>query len=150
MLSDNYELNKDLICFNEVCLGQVIDNVGQRSPRLFPELNHKTNENILTIRGQIVDNAGQRYLLLGSVSIHNVQIAEEFADQNEYVNPGNMARGHLQSYHPQVARPNNKEGYKTIIQEGESVGSNWDITMNRLLMDQEERIRRLEEGISTT
>ena len=61
-----------------------------------------------------------------------------------------MARGHLQSYYPQVARPNNKEGYKTIIQEGESVGSNWDITMNRLLMDQEERIRRLEEGISTT
>ena len=59
--SDNYELTKDeiisttrsqftdyydqgspphLISFNDVCLGQVVDNVGQRSPRLFPDLNH--------------------------------------------------------------------------------------------------------------
>ena len=51
---------------------------------------------------------------------------------------------------PQVARLNNKEGYKTIIQEGESLGSNWDITMNRLLTNQEERNRKLEEGICTT
>ena len=51
---------------------------------------------------------------------------------------------------PQVARLNNKEGYKTIIQEGESLGSNWDITMNRLLTNQEERIQKLEEGICTT
>ena len=66
------------------------------------------------------------------------------------MNPGDVARRHLQSYHPQVARPNNKEGYKTIIQEGESLGSNWDITMNRLLKNQEERIQKLEEGICTT
>ena len=51
---------------------------------------------------------------------------------------------------PQVARPNNKEGYKTIIQEEESLGNNWDITMNRLLTNQEERIQKLEEGICTT
>ena len=61
-----------------------------------------------------------------------------------------LARRQLQSYHPQVARPNNKEGYKTIIQEEESLGNNWDITMNRLLTNQEERIRKLEEGICAT
>ena len=127
LLNDKYERNKDLISFNEVCLGQIIDNVGQRSPRLSPELKCKTNENILNIRGQIVDNVGQRSLLLGSVSTPNVHIAEEFADQYEYVNPGYRARAHLQQYHPQVARPNNKEGDKTFIQEGESVGSNWNL-----------------------
>ena len=31
----------------------------------------------------------------------------------------------------------------------ESLGKNWDITMNRLLTNQEKRIRRLEEGICT-
>ena len=63
LLNDKYERNKDLISFNEVCLGRIIDNVGQRSPRLSPELNRTTNENILNIMGQIVDNVGQRSLL---------------------------------------------------------------------------------------
>ena len=31
----------------------------------------------------------------------------------------------------------------------ESLGSNWDVTMNSLLTNQEQRIRRLEEGIYT-
>ena len=119
--SDNYELTKDgiisptrsrvadysdqrspphLISFNEDCLGQVVDNAGQQSPRLFPDFNYETNENILAIRGQVVDNAGQRSLLLAPGSSHNVHITEEFTDEDECVNPGDVARRHLQSYHP--------------------------------------------------
>ena len=79
-----------------------------------------------------------------------VVITYEFTDEDGFVDPRDLARRQLQSYHPQVARPNNKEGYKTIIQEEESLGNNWDITMNRLLTNQEERIRKLEEGICAT
>ena len=42
------------------------------------------------------------------------------------------------------------KGYKSTIQGMESLGKNWDITMNRLLTNQEKRIQRLEEGICTT
>ena len=56
-------------------MGRIVDNVGQRSPRISSEINHKTNENDLTVRGQIVDNVGQRSLLLGSGSTPNVHVA---------------------------------------------------------------------------
>ena len=165
--SDNYELTKDgvisttrswvtdysdqgslphLISFNEVCLGQVVDNAGQRSPRLFSDLNHETNENLLTIRGQIADSAGQRSLLLGPGSNPNVHVAEEFADQEEYENPGDIGRRHLQSYHPQVARPNNKEGYKTIC--GKQLGYyNEQIVDESRRKDPRIRKRYLHDGI---
>ena len=124
----------------------------QQSLRLVPDYNYEIhrNENILPIRGQVVDNAGQRSPRVASGSSHNAYIAEEFADENGFGEPRDLARKQLQSHHTQVARPNNKEGYKTIIQEEESLGNNWDITMNRLLTNQEERIRKLEEGICTT
>ena len=73
-------------------MGRIVDNVGQRSPRISSEINHKTNENDLTVRGQIVDNVGQQSLLLGSVSTPNVHVAEEFADQDEYEKPEDIAR----------------------------------------------------------
>ena len=76
-------------------------------------------------------------------------MSEEFTVKDRFVDSRDLARRQLQSCHPQVARPNNKEGYKTIIQEEGSLGSNWDITMNRLLTNQEERIKKLEEGICT-
>ena len=141
-----------LISFNNDCWGQVVDNAGQQPPQLIPDCNYETNrnENILTIRGQVVDNAGQRSPRLAPSSSHNIHVADKFNDEDEFVDPRDLARRQLQSYHPQVARPNNKEGYKTIIQEGESLGTNWDITMNRLLTSQEERIRKLEEGICMT
>ena len=52
--------------------------------------------------------------------------------------------------HSQVEKSNNMELYKSTTQVMEPLRNNWDITMNRLLTNQEERIRELEKGISTT
>ena len=47
--------------------------------------------------------------------------------------------------HSQVEKSNNMELYKSTTQVMESLRNNWDITKT-LLTNQEQRVRRLEEG----
>ena len=96
----------------------------------------------------------------------------EFTDEDGFVDPRDLARRQHQLYlqrtesnplhmedlidlsslaegsetdHSQVEKSNNMELYKSTTQVMESLRNNWDITKT-LLTNQEQRVRRLEEG----
>ena len=104
--------------------GQVIDKIGQRSPQLVPGGNYEIirDEIVLPIRGQIDDNAGQLSPQSFSIGIdddclgrgqvidkfgqrsprlvpggnYDVYMAEEFTDEDGFVDPRDLARRQLQ------------------------------------------------------
>ena len=161
---DNYEINRDEIVLP--IRGQVVDNAGQQSPQ---SLSIGIDDDCLG-RGQVIDNAGQRSPRLFPGGNCDIYMVDEFTDEDGFADPRDLARSQRQldlqrtesnsphmedlidltsptensrTDYSQVEKSNQKKGHESVNQGMGSLRGNWDVTINNLLTNQEQRIRRL-------